>query len=585
MIPLRSQSWRFTCWAGLSGLAFCSLAGAADVAPDLILHHANVISVDTSFSRHQAIAITGERVTSVGSDAEVLSLAGPHTRVVDLAGKTVLPGLIDSHVHPTAAAMYEYDHAVPTMESIEDVLAYIGSRAKELEPGQWIRVSQVFVTRLRDQRFPSRAELDRVAPEHPVYFRTGPDAALNSLALKLSGIDKDFRLPEGVQGRIERDPVSGEPTGIIRSAGQFINVPASESDPADAKKLERLKILMRDYNSVGITSVSDRNASDDAISLYQTLRDADELTCRVFLYYGVNASNTLEAITEKVRHAAASPLHDYNNRLWLRGVKVFLDGGMLTGSAYMQQPWGVSSIYGIHDADYRGVRYIDPEKLYQISRLVLANDLQMTAHSVGDAAVALLVDTYALIDREDFRVREKRPCVTHCNFMSPAAIQTMADLGIVADLQPAWLWLDGATLRKQFGEERMRWFQPYRTLFEKQVVIGGGSDHMQKIGNLRAVNPYDPFLGMWIVLTRQPRSGAQPLHPVERLDREQALRLYTTNNAWLSFEEHEKGSLEPGKLADMIVVDTDITSCPVDQIRNTRVLATYVGGELVYKRP
>src|SRR5690606_4937058 len=150
-------------------------------------------------------------------------------------------------------------------------------------------------------------------------------------------------------------------------------------------------------------------------------------------------------------------------------------------------------------------------------------------------------------------------------------------------LQPAWLWLDGATLMKQFGDERLAYFQPYKTLFDKGVVVGGGSDHMQKIGARRSVNPYDPFWAMWITLTRQPRWMDEPFHAEQRIDREQALRLYTINNAFLTFEEDRKGSLEKGKLADFIVCDRDILTCPVDDVQDVKVLQTYIGGQLVYE--
>ena len=554
-------------------------------APDVVLHNAQVVTVDKEFSIQQAVAISGERIVAVGKDDQVLRLAGPATKRIDLQGKTLLPGLIDSHVHATAASMHEFDHTIPTMQTIEDVLAYIKNRVDVVEAGEWITVSQVFVTRLDDQRFPNRNELDRVAPNNPVIFRTGPDAALNSMALKLSGIDKDFQLPEGINGRIELDPTTGELTGIVRSAEKFLKVPSSGKKSSDTDRTTQLKLLIADYNSVGITSISDRNASDDGILVYESLKKTNELNCRVFLYYAINAADSMDSINQKIRKAADSPLHTYNDRLWLRGVKVFLDGGMLTGSAYMQKPWGVSSVYGINDPEYRGVRYIDPEKLYAISKLALSNDLQMTAHSVGDAAVELLVKTYETIDRDDFSVRDKRPCVTHCNFMSADVIDTMARIGVVADLQPVWLWLDGATLLKQFGEQRMQYFQPYRSLFEKQVIIGGGSDHMQKIGSLRSVNPYNPFLGMWIAMKRETRSGSKLIHPEQLITREQAIRLYTINNAWLSFEETQKGSIEPGKLADMIVLETDILTCPLDQVKDIRVHQTFVGGKLVYQIP
>lgn len=563
-------------------LPYPAIAFQGSNTPDLVIYDAQVITVDKEFSVRQAVAVAGEKILAVGNNEDMLKLAGPATKRVDLNGRTVLPGLIDSHVHATAASMHEFDHTIPTMQTIDDVLAYIKSRVDAVDDGQWITVSQVFITRLDDQRFPTRKELDSVAPNNPVFFRTGPDAALNSMALQLSGIDKDFKFPEGIRGRVELDPTTGELTGIIRSAEKFLAVPNTGSTPSLADRKSRLKQMIADYNSVGITSISDRNASDDAIELYRSLQQSEELNCRVFLYYAINAADSLDTIQQKIQTAAESPLHAYNNRLWLRGIKVFLDGGMLTGSASMQKPWGVSSIYGINDPEYRGVRYIEPEKLYAISKLALTSELQMTAHAVGDAAVELLVKTYETIDRDDFSIQGKRPCVTHCNFMSSEVIDTMARLGIVADLQPAWLWLDGKTLRKQFGEERMEFFQPYRTLFEKQVVVGGGSDHMQKIGSMRSVNPYNPFLGMWIAMQRQPRSDDRLLRPEQSITREQAIRLYTTNNAWLSFEEDQKGSIEPGKLADMIVLETDILHCPVDQVKEIQVLQTFVGGKQVY---
>jgi predicted amidohydrolase YtcJ len=250
----------------------------------------------------------------------------------------------------------------------------------------------------------------------------------------------------------------------------------------------------------------------------------------------------------------------------------------------MRQPWGVSKIYSIDDPNYRGVRFIEPEKLYQIARLALANGLQFTAHSQGDAAVDAMVEAYERINRDDFPVRDRRPSITHSSFMSPEAIAKMKALGVVANLQPAWLYLDGATLSQHFGVERLAYFHPYRTLFEQGVTVGGGSDHMQKIGSLRSINPYNPFLGMWTTIVRRPRGSEAALRPEQNLTREQAIRLYTINNAFLTFEELQKGSLEPGKLADFIVLDRDILECPIDEVKDINVEATYLGGIRVYAR-
>jgi hypothetical protein len=552
--------------------------------PSHIFHNGKIVTVDPAFRIVEAMALRDGRILAVGSGTDMLRLAGTGTEQIDLNGRTVLPGLIDSHVHAPSASMYEFEQPVPDMESIDDVLAYFRARAEATPPGEWITLSQVFITRLREQRYPTRAELDRVAPKHPVAFRTGPDASLNSLALSLSGIDARFQVPEGQPCRVERDS-AGRPTGILRNCGRFIRSGGGGgARPTDADRLARLRELLADYNAVGITSIVDANANQGGIELYQTLLAQNALTTRTFLAYGVDAQAPIEKIEAELREAAAHPLHQYSEMLWLRGVKAFMDGGMLTGSAYMREPWGVSEIYAIDDPAYRGVRFIEAEKLYQMAKLALANDLQFTAHSQGDAAVDAMLEAYERINRDDFPVRDRRPSITHASFMSPEAVAKMQALGVVANLQPAWLYLDGVTLRQQFGTDRLAYFHPYRTVADQGVTVGGGSDHMQKIGSLRSINPYNPFLGMWTTLVRRPKGSDEPLHPEQNLSREQAIRLYTINNAFLTFDETRKGSLEPGKFADFIVLDRDILTCPVDEVRDITVEDTYLGGRRVYAK-
>jgi predicted amidohydrolase YtcJ len=265
------------------------------------------------------------------------------------------------------------------------------------------------------------------------------------------------------------------------------------------------------------------------------------------------------------------------------GIKTFLDGGMLTGSAYMRKPWGISKIYAITDPDYRGLLFIPKEKLVPIVQATVDAGLQFTAHSVGDGAVHTLLDAYEEVNQKT-PIRPTRPCITHSNFMSREAVEQMAKLGVVVDIQPAWLYLDTWTLVAQFGYDRLRYFQPLKSIFEAGGIAGGGSDHMQKIGALEAVNPYHPFLGMWVTLTRKARWYDGVLHPEEALSREQAIKFYTINNAYLMFLEDQVGSLEEGKLADLIVVDKDLLKCPVDEVKDTQVLRTYLGGKLVYEK-
>ena len=566
-------------FARVAAAATCCflVQSAAAQAPDLILHHGKIATVDKDFSLAEAIAIRGERIVQVGKNDDVLKTKGDGTKLVDLGGKLVLPGLIDSHVHPTGAAMHEFDHPIPDMETMADVLAYIKSRAAALPAGSWISVRQIFITRLREQRYPTKAELDAAAPMHPVIFSTGPDAILNTLALKEAGIDKNYK-PSG-EGIVDKDPTTGEPTGLLRSVS--VNAKSSGKSATSAQKLDRLEELFRDYNSVGLTTVADRDSSSGAIGQYAELKAAKRLTVRMRVSHGVDAGGRTTAVQDKIKEVAKHPLRKPDPLLQIIGIKCYLDGGMLTGSAYMRQPWGVSEIYMIRDPQYRGVLKIDPDKLNAIVKTTVDEGLQFTAHSVGDGAVHTLLAAYEEANKTT-PVRPTRPCITHCNFMSAEAIAQMAKLGVCADIQPAWLYLDARTLSAQFGNDRLRYFQPLKSIFAAGVIAGGGSDHMQKIGSLRSINPYNPFLGMGTTQTRTAKWFEGQLHPEEALSREQAIRFYTLNNAYILSLDDQVGSLEPGKLADLIVVDRDLLTCPQGDIKSTQVVTTYLGGQQVY---
>ncbi|MGH7170782.1 MAG: amidohydrolase, partial [Gemmataceae bacterium] len=338
----------------------------------------------------------------------------------------------------------------------------------------------------------------------------------------------------------------------------------------------------KDYNAVGLTTIGDRDATPSAIDRYRRLHKQDKLTVRVAVSHHIETIGAIEKIQHNIRRVAEDPLFKGDDRLRIIGIKTYLDGGMLTGSAYMRKPWGVSKIYSIKDPEYRGVLFVAKDRLLPIVRTTLESGLQFTAHSVGDGAVETLVDVYEELART-MAIRKARPCVTHCNFMSAGSIRKMAELGVVADIQPAWLYLDTRTLTAQFGYDRLRYFQPLKSLFAAGVVIGGGSDHMQKIGSLRSVNFYNPFLAMWTTIARKAKLYKGQLHPEEALSREQAIRFYTANNAYILFLDKRVGSLETGKLADLIVIDRDLLACPVDDIKDTKVLRTYIDGKLVFQ--
>lgn len=580
MLQIRFPSiWRWS----LAGVVLSgAVAVAAEAPPDAVFHGGKVVTVDAAFSVREAFAVREGRIVAVGSTAEVRALAGPATKVTDLGGKTVLPGLIDSHVHAPAASMFEFDHEIPDMETIQQVLEYIAGRAKVTPEGGWIQVQQVFITRLKEARYPTRAELDGVAPKHAVVFRTGPDHMLNTLAMQRCGFDRNFAPKDGGPGLLEKD-AQGEPTGLARGLARYIKVDLKSRKPTAADHLRRLREQLRDYNQIGFTAVADRGANPESIAQYQKLRASGELTARVALSQTVPTVGALEPIKRAIDQVAASPLRKPDPWLRLIGTKVWLDGGMLTGSAYMSKPWGRNENYGIRDDEYRGVQLIPTERLREMVRQVAKHGMQFTAHAQGDAAGAILLDAYEEVNRE-IPVRDLRLGITHSSFMTRETVERSARLGVVLDIQPAWLYLDTRTLVGQFGYDRLRYFQPLKTIAELGGVAGGGSDHMLKIGDLRAINPYNPFLAMWTTITRRAKWYDGQLHTEEALTRRQAIEFYTKNNAHLLFWEKDLGSLEKGKRADFIVLDRDLLTCPEDAIRETRVLETWVEGKQIWKR-
>ncbi|MCA9131078.1 MAG: amidohydrolase [Planctomycetales bacterium] len=560
-------------------LCFTGRIVAAEFA-DLVLTDGKIVTVDSEFRIVQSMAVADGRVVALGSTNELQGHIGPSTLVVQLDGHMLLPGLIDSHVHPTGASEYEADHEIPSMDTIADVLAYVRARALVVPEGEWITLSQVFITRLREQRYPTREELDAAAPHHPVVFRTGPDASVNTLALKENGIDKEFAAAHPEQVLVDEH---GEPNGLLRQQASILKTRSNSNQKTttNTERDSRLIKLFQDYNRVGITGIIDRNCSDAARSQYERLLRNNQLSLRLRMSRSINPDDSLKEIEARLDGIAADPLFQSPKpRLGVIGVKAFLDGGMLTGSAYFSQPWGLSTIYGIEDPRYRGMRYIDEERLEELVDACIVRGLAFTAHCQGDAAVEALVRVYERVN-ERVPVSPTRSSLTHSSFMSESAIAGAAKLGIGVDLQPAWLYLDARTLLAQFGEERLKHFIPLHSLFEAGVRAGGGSDHMQKVGSLRSVNPYNPFLGMWIAATRQARWHDQPVHIEQALTREQMLQYYTINNAWLMRADKEIGSLEVGKYADFIVVDRDLLECPVDEIRDTQVLSTWLDGKRI----
>jgi predicted amidohydrolase YtcJ len=552
---------------------------------DLIIHHARVVTVDARFRIAEAVAVKDGRILAVGDDAAVLKHRGEKTRLIDAQGQTVLPGLYDSHTHPVGAACSELAEPLPVLRSLRDVFDYLRKKAASTPEGEWIVMRFAFPTRLEEGRFPTRAELDEAAPRHPVRYNAGPADIVNTLALKVSGIDKDTPNPRN--GTIVKDPKTGQPTGMLRNAGSLLKgLPREEKSISADRKSEAVKKLFALYNAQGITSVADRDAPRTNLDVYLDLHRRGELTVRVNVARSFDPSGTPEEIVRRFddlpgKDGLGGPTGVGDEWVRIGPIKMYMDGGMLNGTAYMRQPWPKGDTYQITEDDYRGLLFVKQEQLRIVVAEAARRRWQVTAHTAGEGSMDELLDAYEFVDRS-VPIKEMRYCITHANFPSQRNLELCKRLGVCADVQPAWLWKDGTTLNKVLGEERMRWFSPYKTWLD-YTTIGGGSDHMIKLDSLDATNPWNPWLAIWVALGRVTERGTA-LTPDQKLTREQAIRLYTINNAYLNREEKERGSLEPGKFADLIVIDQDILHCPLKNIRDVKVLTTIVGGKLVYER-
>lgn len=557
---------------------FLLFAGKPSSYADLILLNGKIVTVDQHFTIAEAVAVKQDKIIAVGSTNEIRKFAGSKTKVIDLAGKTVVPGLIDFHAHPDGAAVSELEQEIPDVHTIAGLLNWIKSEAAIKKQGEWIIHPKLFFTRLKELRQPSLAELDSVAPHHPVFLNGSYGGMINSAAMQASAITGATQH----QG-IARDKKTGMLTGFIRaSAFKLLKLPPQKPLSRE-QKLQAFEAMLKRYNQYGITSVCSAAGNEELFSMYHDLEKRNKLTARIFQNILVNTgpgmtTKMLIDTLKRFRYVTG----DGDPMVRIGALKVTLDGGILTGTAYMREPWGdkAAQIFGIEDTNYRGVLNYSREDLLSIVKVANELNWKFTAHCTGGGGVDLLLDVFGEVNRVK-PIKDRRFSIIHGNFFTKEAITRMSELGVCADMQPAWFYKDADAMEHILGEKTIQTFHPYRSLIDAGVVVNGGSDHMVKWDANTSVNPYNPFLAMWTVITRTTERGTV-IMPSEAISREQALKMYTINNAYASFEESLKGSIEPGKFADMVVLTDDILTCPVEQIKNIQSELTLLGGRVVY---
>ena len=555
--------------------AGCGPAVPPELAPDLILHHGTIITVDPDFRVVEAAAIKGSRFVAVGGNDHVLNLAGSRTLLVDLEGKTAIPGLIDSHIHAFGFGLHNTKHVnFSTGErlTVESMVARIGEWAKNTPPGTWIYgrgpYSLDFVA---EGRLPNRWEVDAVTPENPFFMNTqGHVGLVNSYALRQAGITK--RTPDPKGGKLVRDPQTGELTGIVYEFPAMNLFRRLIPKYSLEDNLKAVRWANEEFNRLGITSVVNLHMSREELAVLRQLGRDEELTTRWTAFLRTDPKvfvNKSDAEVEAEIRALGPPTRFGNDWLKINGIKIVLDG--FVEAAYMREPY-LEEVFG---RGWRGILLWDRKTLKSVLRGSAKYGIQVAVHVTGDAALDVALEAMDEVDRE-YSIAGRRWSLEHAGVMpTEKNLEITKRLKIIVSTEQSMGWSIGKTFKQVWGPEMGGIFAPNRSWLQAlgHPYLKAGSDN----------RPVDPFIGFWAYLAREDVDG-QVSKSEEALTREDTLRLYTTNGAYGIFEEKDRGSIETGKLADLVVLSEDILSAPESRVREIRSVMTIVGGKTVFQQ-
>ncbi len=531
----------------------------------LALIHGNVITMDDTRPRAQAVLAIGDRIFRVGSDEEIEGLIDGETEVMDLEGRTLIPGFIDCHAHPIGygQSLMSVNCGTPPLRSIGEMVESIREEAAKRAEGEWIVGNGYDDFKLSERRHPSRWDLDSAAPNNPVIVNRlcGHISVVNTTALKLAGITVDTADPDG--GRIDRDPETGEPTGVLRGSARdpiwkVIPLPGPE-------QLRRaVNLAARDFLSRGVTSVSDAGVEDGlSVRAYRAAIDEDGARTRV------NLMMSAGLLGELAKLGLSTGFGD--ERLRIGAIKIVADGSSSGRTAALSEPY-------LDTPGNTGIMYLSQEELDKEVLAAHRAGFQVGVHAIGDRAISAVLDSYEAalkeLPKSDHRLR-----IEHCGICTPSIISRIRRLGVVPVPQPIFLYGEGESYRAGLGEDRVKWAYPLKSFLEGGIVTPMSSDCPATSG----AELISPLLGICVAVTRRTDAG-RDLGPGQRIGVGDALRCYTLNSAYATFEEGAKGSIEAGKLADFAVLSDDPLSVEAEKIKDIGVEMTVVGGEVAYKR-
>jgi len=528
---------------------------------DLIFVNGHVMTGAGRPSDATAVAVRGGRIVAVGSESDVRAWRGLGVEVVDLRGRTVTPAFNDAHCHPMSVGftLRQIDAGTPPNASVTDIVARVAARVREVPAGTWVLARGYDQARLTENRHPTRHDLDPVAPDHPVLIvrACGHIGVVNSRALALAGIDRHTPDPEG--GTIDRDE-HGEPTGVVREAAlklarEVIALPTAGEITA------ALRAAGRRYVSEGVTSVAEAGIARDAeLDAYQSLARAGELAVRTYL---------MMMIDETLAPLAQLGLRTGFGDPWLRigPAKLFLDGSIGGRTARMSQPYE-------DEDDNLGLWMQNPQVMKDKIKAAHRAGFQCCAHAIGDAAIELLISAYEEALAESPRP-DARHRIEHSSILRPDLIDRIQRIGAIPVPGTTFLWAFRNAYVQNLGMDRIRYAYAMRTFFDRGIVAPASSD--------APVDPTNPMIGIQTMVTRRSQEGDE-VWPEERITLEEAVRAYTYNGAYASFEEGIKGTMEPGKLGDLTVLETDLRTVAPESLGTVKVDLTVVEGTVVFDR-
>jgi len=534
---------------------------------DIVFKNGNIYTANARHPNAEAVAVKGDRILFVGSNKDAQKYVGSKTRVVDLQGNTMLPGMTDAHYHFIGVGQREMNLNLEGITNLEDFLTKVKARVDQAKPGEWVTGRGWIETFWKPPVFPTRWDLDKISPNNPVFLgrADGHGAVANSAALKIGGVTKDTKDPFG--GQILRDKQTGEPTGmLLDNAQSFVrsHIPAStEGDTETAMILANKRSI-----ELGWTQVQDPGGSYRDVDLYKKLYGAGKLKLRIYkAVYGPGP--------EAQRLLNEGPIVGaFDHRFNLRTIKVVSDGALGSRGAALLEPYSDMP-------DSKGFLRVKGEDLLPMLEEALRKGIQVETHAIGDYANRFVLDEYEkalkAVPASERKIREPRWRDEHTQIVNPADIPRFAKLGIIPSMQPSHAIGDLHFAPSRLGIERLAGAYAWASFIKSGVIVPGGSDAPVERG--------EPMIEFYAAVARKDMKGfsGEGWHPEEAVTREQALKMFTIWPAYVAFEEELRGSIEAGKLADFTVLSADIMKIPEMEILKTHCVMTVIGGEIVYE--